>query len=187
MTSLFGRSPTSGTRVVPTTCKARRVRRTLFTAVLSALLVASCASSSSTGASACGPITRDALDPSSLSHVLPGAPTPSYETDPPTSGAHQPTPKVEGFRRQPIAPQIQVGILEQGRVLIQYRGIGRSDVVALRGLVSPEVVVAPAASLPGGAHVVATAWVTRQVCTAVDLEQLRQFISARSGKGPGHP
>ena len=122
-----------------------------------------------------------------FSHVLPGAPTPSYLTDPPSSGAHQPTPEVKGFRTRPIEPQIQVGILEQGRVLVQYQGIDRAEVAELRGLVSPEVVVAPAASLPGGARVVATAWVTRQVCTSVDLGQLRHFVSVRSGKGPGRP
>jgi hypothetical protein len=70
---------------------------------------------------------------------------------------------------------------------VQYHGLGQSDVDALRGLVSSKVVVAPASSLPGDAHVVATAWVTRQVCTAVDLGQLRHFVQARSGKGPGRP
>lgn len=163
------------------------MRHTVTFAAIAALLVVSCGSCSSSGGGACGPITRDALDPSSLTHVLPGAPTPSYLTDPPTSGAHQPTPAVEGFQKRPLAPQIQVGILEEGRILVQFHGLDQGDVDELRGLVSSKVVVAPASSLPGDAHVVATSWVTRQVCTAVDVGQLRHFVEARSGKGPGRP
>ena len=67
----------------------------------------------------------------------------------------------------------------------QFHGLDQGDVDELRGLVSSKVVVAPASSLPGDAHVVATSWVTRQVCTAVDVGQLRHFVEARSGKGPG--
>jgi hypothetical protein len=132
-------------------------------------------------------VTRDALDPGSLTHVLPGAPTPSYLTDPPTSGAHQPTPPVTGVRRKPIDPQIQVGILEQGHVILQYRGLDPAQVTELRRLASSTVVVAPAPSLPGDAKVVATAWVTRQVCRGLDVPALRAFARDRSGKGPGRP
>ncbi len=152
--------------------------------LLVAVLVPSCSSRSR---SACGPVTRDALDPASLTHVLPGAPTPSYLTDPPTSGAHQPTPPVTGVQHEPIVPQVQVGILEAGHVIIQYHKLGTADVHAIEALASDHVIVAPAGTLPGAARVVATAWVTHQSCHSLDTAALKHFIATRQGKGPGHP
>ena len=178
---------TPGSGANKETRKARSVRRPPALATLAALVLASSVSCGASGGGACGPITRDALDPSSLTHVLPGAPAPSYLADPPTSGAHQPTPPIQGVQSRPVAPQIQVGILEEGRVLVQYQGLDTTAIAKIRGLVSPKVVVAPATALPGDARVVVTAWVTRQSCTALDLPKLRTFISTRSGKGPGRP
>lgn len=177
---------TSTTESVHRTCKARSVRRLVVNLLTGCLVLAGIPACGSSPQRACGPITRDALDPGSLTHVLPGAPPPSYLTDPPTSGAHQPTPMIHGVQRRPIAPQIQVGILEEGRVLVQYHGVSTKDVARLRTLSSHEVVVAPAASLPGNTRVVATAWVTRQECSAVDLGQLRHFVDTRARSGPGH-
>lgn len=165
-------------------CKALTMIRSL---VVASLLVSSVVGCSGSTASACGPQIREALDPSSLVHVLPGAPTPHYESSPPTSGAHQPTPPITGVQTTPIAPQVQVGILEQGRVLMQYRGLDPTDVGALRKLASPTVVVAPARSLPGSATVVATAWVTKQSCNRLDVPTLEKFVTSRNGKGPGRP
>ncbi len=109
-----------------------RLAMTSAIAVAAFLAATSLAGCGSSGSSTCGPVTRDALDPGSLTHVLPGAPAPSYLTDPPTSGAHQPTPSVSGVQSKPIDPQIQVGILEEGHVLIQYHGLDPAEVAALR-------------------------------------------------------
>jgi len=144
--------------------------------------VTGCGSSSASGG-ACAPAIHEALDPGSIQHVLPGA-EPHYLTDPPTSGAHQPSPPIRSLQTSPLSRPVQVGVLEQGHIVVQYRGIPAADVTALRTLVGPRVVVAPAASLPRGQHVVATAWLYKQVCRAVDLPTLRRFITARAGKGP---
>ncbi|MBS1849243.1 MAG: hypothetical protein JST73_13290, partial [Actinobacteria bacterium] len=96
--------------------------RTRVPAIVLAALV-TCglsACGSSTGAASCGPIVHDRLDPGSGTHVLPGSPTPTYIMNPPTSGAHQPGPKITGPVSEPIAAPLQVGVLEEGRVLIQY-------------------------------------------------------------------
>ena len=111
-------------------------------------------------------------------------PSPHYLTDPPTSGAHQPSPPIRGLQTSPVSRPVQVGILEEGHVVVQYRGTPGSRRGRLRTLVGPRVVVAPAASLPHGQRVVATAWLYKQVCRSVDLPTLRRFISARAGKGP---
>ena len=49
------------------------------------------------------------------------------------------------------------------------------------------MIVAPNPDLPGDARVVATAWLTKQTCTRVDLPALRRFVTDRVGKGPGRP
>ncbi len=149
--------------------------------VLIAALVPGCGETSD----ACGPVVHDPLDPASAVHVLPGAPPPSYQTDPPTSGAHQPGPAVPGPATEPVPLQVQVGQLEAGRVLIQYHDLGADEVDQLEALDSDEVLVAPAESLPGDTRVAATAWVTHQHCTGVDVEALERFIDHFSGGGPG--
>ena len=148
-----------------------------------ALTTVSCGSSNAI----CGPVVRDALDPGSATHVLPGAPTPSYLVNPPTSGAHQPGPRIQGPVRNPIAPELQVGVLEEGRVLIQYRGLTSQEVTELESLNSTNALVARAASLPGDAKVVATAWVTHQKCRGLDLKSMREFSKDHANKGPTQP
>lgn len=157
-----------------------------FAVALATVLVLSTGCGGSSNA-ACGPIVREALDPSSLTHVLPGAPAPHYVTSPPTSGAHQPTPGLTGIQRRPIDPQVQVGALEQGQVLLQYHGLTPPQVKSLQAMASDTVVVAPAKKLPGGDQVIATAWVTKQSCTALDLATLRTFVTTRADRGPGRP
>lgn len=142
-----------------------------------------CGSSSS---SVCGPVVSDQLDPGSGIHVLPGAPTPSYIMNPPTSGAHQPAPQIKGPATEPIAPQLQVGTLEAGRVMIQYSDITDTEIAELEKLNSADVLVAPGKNLPGATKVAATAWTKHQNCTAVDVDVLDKFVdhfaSADSGQ-----
>lgn len=133
----------------------------------------------------CTATVREAFDPRSLQHVLPGSPPPSYLTDPPTSGPHQPSPPISGALDRPIAEAQQVGLLESGDVLIQYRGLDAAGVSQVRGLAGDRVVVAPAAHLPDGQRVVATAWLVKRSCGGLDLAALRSFVADERGKGPG--
>lgn len=131
----------------------------------------------------CEPRLREALDPGSVQHVLPGAPAPAYTTDPPTSGPHEPSDVFEGERTAPVAPPIQVSQLEAGKVLIQYRDLAPDEIDRLRPLAGPDVILAPNPDLP--ARVVATAWTFKQVCAGVDVDALRSFAVDRAGQGPG--
>jgi hypothetical protein len=154
--------------------------------VLALVAVAAGCSGDDHPATACGPIRSEPLDRRSLVHVLPGGPVPDYQTDPPTSGPHQPAPPVEGMVDRPIDRPVQVGILEGGRVLLQHRGLDGDDRRRLRELAGPEVVVAPAGDdSPGDAVVVATAWLAKSTCTAVDVDALAAFVDGRAGRGPG--
>lgn len=134
------------------------------------------------GSGACGPIRQEALDPASLQHVLPGGPAPTYRTDPPTSGAHEPGPDAGGVLDEPLPAPVQVGILERGDVLIQHEGLAAGDVDELAALAGDRVVVAPGDGLP--APVVATAWVHKRTCDEVDVDALREFVDERVGRGP---
>ncbi|HXH58103.1 EamA family transporter [Iamia sp.] len=133
---------------------------------------------------ACGPVRREPLDTRTV-HVLPGAEAPEYRTDPPTSGPHLASPSTRDVRSEAIAPAVQVGILEEGGVLLQHAGLSDADRERVEALAGDDVIVAPGDGLPEGAGVVATAWVTKQVCDAVDVGALRDFAEENRDNGPG--
>jgi hypothetical protein len=152
--------------------------------VLGALVVgaAGCGSSGE-GEGACGPILREALDSAYLVHVLGDETDVEYTSDPPTSGPHQPSPPADGALDEPLSRPIQVGVLERGDVLVQYLpSLPAGDVEALEALARDGVVVAPNPELDE--PVVATAWVHKRTCAAVDTTALEAFVEARIGRGP---
>lgn len=53
-------------------------------------------------------------------HLAPGAPVPDYNSKPPTSGPHYPTPAPCGIYREPVPDQAWLHSLEHGAVVIQY-------------------------------------------------------------------
>jgi hypothetical protein len=163
------------------------VRRPPTIAAVVALAVGLCGSisacSSGSGATGCGPIRHEALDPQFLVHVF-GDVAVSYTSDPPTSGPHQPTPPFTGVQQHAITRPVQVGILERGEVLLQHRpDLPDAQRTALEALAGSGVVVAPDPDLHD--PVVATAWVYKRTCSSVDTAALRDFIRQREGKGPG--
>lgn len=133
---------------------------------------------------ACGRPIEDRLDPQSLQHPLPGAPPPTYATEPPTSGPHQPG-RLAGVLTEPVPGPVQVGALEAGQVLLQHRNLAPADRARLEALAGPQVVVAPNPALP--LPVAASAWRTRLLCRAVDIDALERFAADHAGHGPAHP
>ncbi len=142
------------------------------------------ASSGSEGPAACSAIEQEALDPNFLIHVLPGATSVRYRTDPPTSGAHQPAPRLARVQHRPLPRPVQVGVLEAGDVLLQYRDLRSSDIDRLERLAGGHVVIAPDPDLPRRFRVVATGWLHKRTCTALDTDALEEFVHQRGGKGP---
>lgn len=152
-------------------------------AVVCVALAAVLAACGDDSAAACGPVTREQLDPNSGLHVLGGQAPPAYSTDPPTSGAHYSLPPPTGAVSEPLDRPMQVTALEGGLVLVQHRDLSAADVSALADLGSEQVVVAPNPDLPE--PVVLTAWVTKQTCSGVDLDEIRTFVEEQQGRGPG--
>ena len=138
----------------------------------------------STDPGTCERPVQDPLDPRRLQHALPGSQPPSYPIEPPTSGPHQPGRLAGGVVADALPGPVQVGALEAGQVLLQHRDLGPEDLRALESLAGPLVVVAPNPSLP--APVVATAWRTRQLCRAVDIDALSRFVHDHAGREPAH-
>ncbi|HET9442496.1 MAG TPA: EamA family transporter, partial [Acidimicrobiales bacterium] len=162
-------------------------------AVLVLVLLAGCgggggdAAGGEGDAAACGPDTEEPLDPGSVQHVLPGAPEPTYLTDPPSSGAHLAGGAVRGVQAEPIGRLVQVAVLEAGGVVVQYDGLDDAGRRRLERLAAADVVVAPNPGLTS--PVVATAWRHRLVCGgagAAAVEAVERFVAERRGGGPGH-
>jgi hypothetical protein len=84
---------------------------------------------------------------------------------------------------QPLAKPSQVGALEAGLVLLQYRDLSSDELSTLSTLAGNNVVVAPNSTLPD--RIVATAWLNKQQCSSVDVAELRGFIRTHAGRGPG--
>lgn len=162
--------------------------------MLGAVLVASCGSgsekpeppaqSTAGGGKGCAGVIVDPLDPRGNHHLLPGAPAPSYATDPPTSGPHDAGDPVAGLQEELLSGPMQVTVLETGGIVVQFRPeLPAADREKLVGLAGKKVVVAPNPSLPS--RVIATAWRRRLACETLDLGAIRNFIADRKGKGPG--
>ena len=146
-------------------------------------VVAGCGGGGGKASAACSAEVREAFDPNSLQHVLPGGRVPEYLTNPPTSGPHVPGPALSGVRTDVLDKPTQVGALEAGSVLLQHRDLDEASRKQLQALAGQQVIVAPNPDLPD--KVVATAWVTKQACSSVDIAALDAFVAAHRGKGPG--
>lgn len=165
------------------TRRCRALRRTAAAGAALGLVALAACGGGTQAAGACGPITREALDPAFLVHVLGDGADIEYTSDPPTSGPHQPRPAGEGVLDEALTRPAQVGILERGHVLIQHDPDLPADALAgLHGLAGPGVVVAPNPDLDD--PVVATAWLFKRTCDAVDVAALQAFVDERVGNGP---
>jgi hypothetical protein len=161
-------------------------RRLLTCSLVLAALVAPTGCGDDAQGAGSGPCEerQERLDPASANHVLAGVPEPSYTSDPPTSGPHAPAPPRTGVLDDPLPRPDQVGHLEGGGVLIQYRPtLAADDVAALEPLATGSVAVAPNPDLP--APVVVTAWVRKLTCEAVDVAAIDAFARDHEGQGPG--
>lgn len=118
-------------------------------------------------------------------HLLPGQPEPTYLSEPPTSGPHAVVVTVPTQVTEPLSRPLQVGLLELGLVLVQYRpaDVGPEEVARLEALAGATLLVAPNADLPD--PVVASAWLSLQRCQDVDTDAIARFAEDRASRAPG--
>ena len=119
-------------------------------------------------------------------HLASGAKHTGYNSTPPTSGPHDPSPAPCGVSTEPIPNEVQVHDLEHGVVMVQYRpGLDQARVQELASLArsySSHVLVAP---YPGLSKPVAvTAWTKLMTLDSADTGKIRSFIDLYRQHGP---
>lgn len=160
------------------------ISRFLLCVAAAASLLAACGGDGDVAA-ACDAPRAQTVDPRSSQHILPGAPEPPYSTNPPTSGAHAPGVHPTGVVASEIPKPVQVALLEEGQVLLQYGSINGQQRRSLERLADEgNVTVAPNDSLRS--PIVATAWLHMMRCVRADQTALQEFIDAHAGKTEGH-
>ena len=122
-------------------------------------------------------------------HVAPGAPAPSYDTTPPTSGRHSDAATADGAYLDTPDALAFVHSLEHGRVEIQYSpDLPEDDQLLLKGIFDedPEgVLLFPNPDMPY--QVAVTAWTNLVGCDVFGervLDVVRDFRDEFRGKGP---
>ena len=122
----------------------------------------------------------------------------NFKTNPPTSGAHNPTPAADGLYVAGNEPKIAnwVHTLEHGRILLQYKpGTDKAVVARLTSLFNENVEGSGNAyhsvlmqnNTKMAAQVAAVAWRHSMTCsefTPKTIDALRRFRSALIDKGP---
>ena len=119
-------------------------------------------------------------------HLDPGGKYSRYNSTPPTSGPHDPTPAPCGVTKEPIPNEVQVHDLEHGVIMIQYQpdlDVGQvAQLEALGRSYDSHVIVAPYPGLP--TPVAATAWTKLMNLPNADTGKLKRFIGLYRQKGP---
>jgi hypothetical protein len=128
-------------------------------------------------------------------HIPQGSKTPSYKTNPPTSGAHVEPPfqQADGAYLETPAEIEVVHSLEHGRMAIQYSSdLAEADQLALKGLYDTmygAALLFPNDEMPF--QVAATTWTNLLGCPtyegAATLDAIRAFGRATWGKFGGEP
>ncbi|CAN5702402.1 hypothetical protein BH24ACT26_BH24ACT26_05080 [soil metagenome] len=112
----------------------------------------------------------------------------TYETTPPTSGNHFPTPADPGFYPSPIAEEALVHNLEHGQIVIWYRaGASQDTIDDIEQIVDQEPITTLAAPYEGVEEphdLVLTGWGTSQSCSGVSQEVVDRFRTRFQGRGP---
>jgi hypothetical protein len=139
----------------------------------------------SAAAAGCAPIETHPIE--GRDHVDPGTAV-DYETIPPTSGPHYPTPADPGFYSAPVPEPTLVHNLEHGQIVIWYRPEAPAETrEQIERLVEQEPVAtlaAPYDNLPEPYDLALGAWGASQVCEGVSQEVVDGFRARFQGRGP---
>lgn len=135
----------------------------------------------------CADPVAERLDPASSQHLLPGADG-EYPSSAPTSGAHRSGNHPTGVLSQPIPRPVQVALLEEGGVIVQYTDAvsasARRDIKAFVRA-NEGVTSAPALASPE-ADIVVTAWQYKMRCGDFDADAFADFVKAHLDKTAAH-
>ncbi len=117
-------------------------------------------------------------------HLQPGE-TVKYNSNPPTSGSHDPNPYDAGIYTDLIPATREVHSMEHGYVIIHYNGIAPSEIQQLTTFVQQnpwKMILSPLPTMPY--RVSLTAWDHLQTCDGVNLQIIARFMNLLRDHGP---
>lgn len=122
-------------------------------------------------------------------HLAPGAARPAYASNPPTSGAHGPSPAQWGIYDQQLPDETVLHNLEHGGVTIYYNcPQGCPELVQqlkdLAGQYSSKIILAPRPNADVTSRIQLTAWTWLDQLDDFDAARIKGFIAAHKDKGP---
>ncbi len=158
------------------TYKASPSTQRLFFLLLTLASIFLFACASENDAKGCKNTIREPRAADYLLHVLVDTPT-EYLSDPPTSGPHKVWIAPRVIPRQ-LSPSEQLGILERGDILVQYkpRAVTDSQISTWETTISERAHLAPNSGLPS--DFVMTAHLTKQICTDLTTAAINRFVEA---------
>jgi len=119
-------------------------------------------------------------------HIDPNGPVPQYNSNPPTSGPHAPSPVPCGIYRQAVPDTAQVHDLEHGVVIVQYdpslTDEERDRLEAFGRDAGTHVIVAPREGMD--TPIAATAWTKLMTLETVDIAAIEGFYGQFAQFGP---
>lgn len=118
-------------------------------------------------------------------HLASGDTFDDYETNPPTSGPHDPQPAPWGSYREPVETEKLVHNLEHGGIIVHYKDLGDSEVDALENLVDSYrngVISNPNDSID--APIAIASWTKSMECEQYSSEVIHGYVSQECNKGP---
>ncbi len=119
-------------------------------------------------------------------HIDPNGPVPDYNSNPPTSGPHSPSPAPCGIYRQPVPDIAQVHDLEHGVIVVQYdpelSDPERAQLEEFGRDAPSHVIVAPREGMDS--RIAVTAWTRLMTLETVDLAAIEGFYGQFAQAGP---
>jgi Protein of unknown function (DUF3105) len=140
------------------------------------------ASADSASAATCSAIQSPSDE--GRAHLVPGQ-TPTYQSNPPSSGTHNPIPLPAGIYDSPVDVTMEVHSEEHGYIIVHYNGISQGEINQLKQIVSSDprkLILSPYPNMPY--KVSLTAWDHLQTCAGVNRQAISNFVAEFRDRGP---
>lgn len=134
-------------------------------------------------AAGCGPILT--FKNQGREHLGPNATYNNYNSNPPTSGPHNPSPAPWGSYPDPVEKERLVHNLEHGGIVIYHKGLPGAQVDRLESFVDSyrdAVISVPDDSIDK--PLVMTSWTRMRKCEQFSAQAVEGYIEEWCGKGP---
>lgn len=118
-------------------------------------------------------------------HVPEGTKVKNYNSNPPTSGSHWPTPAPWGFYSEPVPDEVVVHNLEHGGIWISYKSVDDATIAKLKAIAekySQAVIVTPREE--NDTAIALASWGRLEKLAAFDAGRIEQFIKANINNSP---